>query len=405
MSLARFTQQLQNQAVNDGQLLGQNAWAYIMMGISITLQVLMMTLQRACLSAFAAYVAVGCLGVVVRGIDFIAAGLSTPMLRLLSAICNWKGAVKSAVAFVLTLLAALRMRDIAALLLLSTLCVVLLVVLFTHLYEHLLMEESNAVFLSCGTACVAFLLSGTFYFHHFGPSLTALPAAATSSNSFLVRLAAHSTAAAAAAQAGGAASAAATAAVSAAVPLTAAAAAWLTASSRNSLALLIDAAAVTCGAMTPQDALMLGAALSLSRMLEPFGDKLWQSSVELAAEACVVLEVLGSCLALLVAGSSWRLVWRHFWNLLQQQMQHHQVMARRNAHGGAQLVIHAQHAAFADVGNTADALRALADELENLDGQVGDDVDRAGCWRPFIQLCTLLAWLAGGVCASGFPPE
>ena len=35
------------------------------------------------------------------------------------------------------------------------------------------------------------------------------------------------------------------------------------------------------------------------------------------------------------------------------------------------LIIHAQQAAFADVGHTADALRALADELENMDGGGG----------------------------------
>jgi hypothetical protein len=389
MAVARFTQQLQNQAVNGGQLLGQSVWAYIMMGISITLQVLLMTLQRAGLAAFAAYVAVGGLGALIRGIDFIAVVLPAPMLLLTTAIRSPKAAFKSVAAFVLTVLAALRLRDIAVVLLSLILCVILLGALFTYLADVHFWEEDNAALVSTGTACAVFMLSVTLYCQRWGPSLTVLPAAAASSKSFLVRWAARATAAAA--PTASAAPASVAAAISAAMPLTAAVAGLLTATSRNSVALLIDAAAMAFGVMTPQDALVLGAALSLSRMLDPLGDKLWRSSVELAAEAGVVLEVLGSCLALLVAGGSWRFVWRQFWNLLQQQMQMHQAMAGRNAHGGAQLVIQAHQAAFADVGNTADALRALADELENFDGQVGD-VDCAGWWHPFVCLCTMLGW-------------
>lgn len=57
---------------------------------------------------------------------------------------------------------------------------------------------------------------------------------------------------------------------------------------------------------------------------------------------------------------------------VQQRLQLQALVGNRGANGmQPHLVIHAQQAAFADVGHTADALRALADELENMDGGGG----------------------------------
>jgi hypothetical protein len=73
---------------------------------------------------------------------------------------------------------------------------------------------------------------------------------------------------------------------------------------------------------------------------------------------------------MLGAGVPWRQVWQLFWADLPERLQQQQEDRNPNGPGGmhAQLIIQAQQAVFADVGGTADALRALADELETMDG-------------------------------------
>ena len=113
---------------------------------------------------------------------------------------------------------------------------------------------------------------------------------------------------------------------------------------------------------------MLTVAFLVWEALGPANDFMWRGCVNLGEDVAVVLECFGSCLHMLVAGVSWRVVRNRFLALVQARLQQQHQPGGMHGMMQAQLVIHAQQAAFANVNHTADALRALADELENMDG-------------------------------------
>lgn len=367
--LVRSVQHLQADLADRPALLGLGPWGCILMGVSVVLQLLLMTCVRTVLAVFVAALSGLLLLYMVRGIAVAAAVMQVPLLRLMSCLMDVRGTAKAAVAAGLTCLAVLRLQDVAFLLLWSLVSLLLLGFVFNYLVDETLWSEQKAARFSMLVAFGVYCTGVGLYLGFYGPTLD-LPAAAASSSSWLVRLAARARAAAAAGGSGGG-------------SVAAAAAAGASSSSTGSLpSAVIQAAAAVRGVLRPwhnalvllhsfsEDAFMLTVAFLVWEALGPLGDGLWRLCMGVAADAGVVLECLGGSMMLLAAGASWRFVWARFWAQVQQRLQQ-QAAVGRNFGMQAQLVIHAQQAAFADVGHTADALRALADELENLDGGAG----------------------------------
>lgn len=380
LQMARFMQALQNQVVNSGQLMGQGGWAYIMAGVSIMLQMLLSTCVRAGLAAAAAYVCAALLLLLVRGVAGAAAVLQGPLLHLLAFAAAPRAGLTAAGALALTFLAVLRLQDVACLLLWDVGCVLLLGLVFAYLADVRRWEEGRAAVVSMLLSLGVLVSGEVAYLAAAGPALV-LPAAAVNSRSVLVRWAARATQAAAAAAAGGGSSAAAAAGTSGGGVATAAVA--QTAAAVRSLLLPWQGTLLALHGFC-EDAVMLTVALLVWEGLTPLGDLLWKGCVEMAVEAGVVLECLGSCLLLLLSGGTLRQAWTRFWVQLQQRMQQ-QEQGFGDGEGDAAGIAHAHlvirapaaAGAFADVGHTADALRALADELDNLGegggGQGGEE--------------------------------
>lgn len=426
LQLAQSVMQLQANAVNGGRavlgaMLGIGAWGYLMMGLSVVLQLLLMTTVRAVLAACAAHLSMFGLLLVVRGM-YASMMLRVPMLRLLGCFLHPRVTAVSAGAAVLTFAAVVRLRDVACLLLWAVLCMLLLGLLFGFLTDVRQWDEDPAALLSMACVGLTFGTGVYWYCSQWGPALV-LPAGAASSRSWLTRLAARATAKAAASSAAtvtttATAAGGSTASAAAAVGAASAAAAAAPATASSVSALVFKTSVTLRGLLKPwhgallslrsmcEDWLMLTAAMSLWRLLVPAGDALWRGCVEVATEAGVVLECLGSAVVLLLAGVGWREVWGRFWLSVQQRLPHHRHLggplggmmgmfgaAAAGAGGNAQmmaalhgagamgggmgangpvhaLVIHAQQAQpLPDMAETADALRQLADELENMDGQ------------------------------------
>lgn len=347
------------------------------------LQMLLSTCVRAGLAAAAAYVCAALLLLLVRGVAGTAAVLQGPLLHVLAFAAAPRAGLAAAGALALTFLAVLRLQDVACLLLWDIGCVLLLGLVFGYLADVRRWDENRAAVVSMLLSLGVLVTGEVAYLAAAGPALV-LPAAGVNSRSVLVRWAARATqaTAAAAAAGGGGRSAAAAAAAGGGGGVATAAVAQATAA-------VAQAAAAVRGLLLPwqdtllalhgfcEDAVMLTVALLVWEGLGPLGDLLWKGCVEMAVEAGVVLECLGSCLLLLLSGGgSLQQAWTRFWVQLQQRMQQQEqqgfgLNGEGDAAAGvahAHLVIRAPAAAgaFADVGHTADALRALADELENL---------------------------------------
>jgi hypothetical protein len=368
LQLFRTSQQILFHAVMQGLLdFGVAGWGSVMVACSILLQLVLAMLFRAGLAAWVAYVSVHVLLLVVWGIGRSAEWIQGPLVPMLAYAVEPRRAFAASVAFGLTVLAVLRLQDVACVLLWSFGCLLAMGVLFAFLQDDLYWEEGSALLVAFTSVSFVYICGGVWYFATVGPSVV-LPASAASSSSWLVRLAARATAAAAgdvgsaftpAAAAGGAAAAAGNG------PHPTHLVAWSKAAAAVRAMLLPQQHNLRWLHSRCEDAVMLTVALLVWELLGPWGDLLLKGFLQLLVEASVVVTCAFRSIAMLGAGAAWWQVWRLFWLDLQQMQQQQEGRAGRMQ---AQLIIHAQHPVFADAGGTADALRALADELEHMGG-------------------------------------